>query len=205
MMKTIYFDFETTGIDPTICRPIQGSFLFCEDGKIVDKITAKIRVNTFYHKLSKEEQDGLAFNNICNQWDLTKHNENAVLMHTFISDLMTKVSYFTDFKVSLTGWNCAGFDAVILRKMMHECGYTFEQHFDYHIRDLMHRFHWLYEIGYLRGLSLKMVHLTKVGSINVGNFHDAETDCYAVRDLDKWYSDFMNERTQMVEKEVIPR
>jgi len=202
-MKTIYFDFETTSIDPVNCRPIQASFLFCEDGKIVDKLTANIRVNTLYHKLSKREQDGLAFNNICNQWHLTKHNENAVLLHTFVNDLMDKVQNFSEYKTTLTGWNCAGFDVVILRRIMQECGYTFEQHFDYHVRDMMHRMHWLYEIGYLRGLSLKMVHFSKIGSINLGNFHDAETDCYAVRDLDRWFSDFMNERTKMVEEGVI--
>lgn len=203
-MKKIYFNFETTTPEPTTAKIIEACFLFVEDGEIIEKFKSKIRINHGMKSMSEEwfefsdiERDTLAFNGIKKAKDYFQHEHEAVYWENFLEEVMKYyVEMFQDIgdngklsKIALTGWNNAGFDNIILQRFLnsHFQTYPYNDYFDYHTRDIMHRFQILKEIGMIKGLSLSKCHSELIGTIKKSNFHDSEIDCIAVKDLDEWF------------------
>jgi len=188
-MKNIYLDFETTGLNILKCEPIEISVLFTKDYKVIDKITKYIKFEKKWEDLSDEELSALKFNNILSSEDLDNHNSKAYYFKEVLKELLEKTKKFSSKKISISGWNNSVFDiTILLRAVMRENIYIYD-YFDYHARDVMCMFMPYYELEFenkLKSLSLREVHKFLIGTIKDEEFHNAEIDCLATIDIDKW-------------------
>lgn len=192
-MKKIYFDFETTSPNPAEADILEASFIFVEGRDVIEVFSSKIFIKKHYSEMSYLEIDTLKFNGINSEKEFYDHNSKSQNWESFISKVVTYyVEMFSDWdeindmqKLPLTGWNNAGFDNLILQRNLSD----YNNYFDYHTRDIMHRFQILKECEMLKGLSLSKVHKEIIGTEDPKNFHNSDVDCYAVKDLDEWYED----------------
>lgn len=191
-MKKIYFDFETTSPNPLKAEILEAAFIFVEDGEVIEKIVSNITLKKSWNEFDEDELETLAFNNINSEEDYFEHQKLSNCWNQLHSYLIRYyVEMFQDYdevkdkpiKIPLSGWNNAGFDNVILQRVFPE----YKDYFDYHTRDIMHRFQILKEIGMIKGLSLSKCHQELIGTEKSENFHNALIDCYATKDLDEWF------------------
>jgi hypothetical protein len=198
-MKKIYVDFETTHTNPILANILEACFLFVGKNNIVKKFHAKIKVNKEWNDFNKKEIETLDFNNICTEEEYIKHQKEAVEFEFYINEVIEYyIQMFQDIeedgkpiKLPLTGWNNAGFDNIILKQAVMKLP-VFEHSiniFDYHTRDIMHRFQILKECDMLKGLSLSKAHGDVIGTIPFYEFHNSNVDCIATKDLDEWFEE----------------
>lgn len=197
-MKKIYYDFETTSPNPLEAEILEACFLFVEDREIIDRFESKIIINKPYAAMCILERETLEFNGIKNKEDLLDHNQQARHWDEFIDKVMKYyIEMFIDYdknkpiKIPLSGWNNSGFDNIIFQRKLGVIKgqlIFYKDWFDYHTRDIMHRFLILKEIGMLKGLALGKVH-KEIFPETFLQYHRATSDCFAVKDLDEWFED----------------
>jgi hypothetical protein len=204
-MKKIYFDFETTSPNPLEAEILEACFIFVEDREIIDRFESKIIINKPYEVMSILERETLEFNGILSKEDFISHNQQARHWEEFIDKVMTYyIEMFIDYeekplKLPLTGWNNSGFDNIILQRKLGVINgklLMYKEWFDYHTRDIMHRFQILKECDMLKGLSLSKTHNDIIGKMQHGAFHTAYADCHAVKELDEWFEDHIQKEIQ---------
>lgn len=203
-MKKIYLDFETTHTNPLLADILEACFMFVGKNTIVKTFHAKIKVNKQWKDFNSKEIETLNFNSIYTEEEYIKHQEDAIEFELYINEV---IEYYTQIfqdcpkdskpiKLPLTGWNNAGFDNIILKQAIMKIP-VFEYDitiFDYHTRDIMHRFQILKECDMIKGLSLNRVHLDIIDTIPFNEFHNSKVDCIATKDLDEWFeTHIMNE------------
>lgn len=196
-MKKIYFDFETTHNNPVLANILEACFLFVEDGDVIETFHSKIKINKKWSDFTNKEIETLNFNKIYTEEEYKKHQKEAIEFESYFDEVIKYyIEMFQDIgdkgkptKLPLTGWNNAGFDNIILKQAIMKIpvfDYTMNI-FDYHTRDIMHRFQILKECDMLKGLSLSKTHKDIIGTISDNKFHNSEIDCIAVKELDEWY------------------
>ncbi len=192
-MKKIYLDFETTTPEPISADILESTFLFVENNEIVDFFTNKIKLKKKWNEFNQLELETLAFNKINSECDYNRHQSLAIEWDEYISRVMKYyIEMFQDYdynkdkpiKLPLSGWNNSSFDNIIFSRHFNE---PLRKYFDYHTRDIMHRFQILVEIGMFKGLKLSKLHIDIFGTIKEELFHDSKLDCIAVKELDEWF------------------
>lgn len=187
-MKKIYFDLETTSINPLTANILECCFMFTVDRKILKSYTSKIKFNKRYSELSQLEKDTLKFNNIYDEVDLEEHNSVAIEWEEYFIEVWNYyLTYFKDnnTKIGLSGWNNTAFNNIIFNRI---AGFKHYSQFDYHSRDIMQRYLILKEIGFIKKLSLSKVYCELIDPKGL-EFHTAYDDCIATKELDEYYED----------------
>jgi hypothetical protein len=187
-MKRIVIDFEFTGLKILEVELLQFTVLFVDEDKILFEIDELIKFETNYNEVDESTKKGLQFNKINSQEDLDKHNSKAKNLKEILEIFLERVKEFSNGKLGLTGWNNAGGDNIILRRMMQRYNYNYDEYFDYHSRDIMCMFLPIYENKFKEKISfhLKDAHKYLIGTIDDKKFHDARYDCIATLDIDLW-------------------
>ncbi len=191
--KRIYFDFETTDVNPLKADILEACFIFVEDRDIIEIFNSKIKIEKNFDELDKAT---LSFNGINSVEDLHDHNSKSLDFKDFFENVIKYyVEYFQDYKegypekMRLTGWNNSAFDDIILKRYLSNQFYSY---FNYNSRDIMQRFHFLQEYNFIniKGLALSLVFKDLISPIPKLNFHTAKDDCLAVKTLDEYLDDF---------------
>ncbi len=192
-MKRIIIDFEFTGLQILSVELLQFTALFTENEKITDELNELIKFEEKYDNVNNYTKEGLRFNKINSQEDLDKHNSNAKDLKEVLEIFLEKVKNFSNEKLGLTGWNNAGGDNIILRRMLERLGYVYDEYFDYHSRDIMCMFLPIYELKFKEQFSfhLKDAHKKLIGTIDDTKFHNAKYDCIATLDIDLWIHNYL--------------
>lgn len=192
-MKEIIIDFEFTGLKFHKTSLLQFCALFVEDFEIIDKMNIFVKFEKRLDQLEQWEIDGLRFNKINTQEDLDRHNLRANDEKEVIDMFLSKVKDFG--KVSLAGWNHAFADCNILLRLFDKYGIRFDDYLDYHARDVMCAMIPFQEelLKDEVGLHLSDLHIHLFGTFKKEDFHDAEVDCLATLDLQKWIYDKVKE------------
>jgi len=196
--KKIILDFETDRSNPATAEPIEATFLFIEDDKIINTLSSKLLIDHMWREVKEDKEllDTYKFNGIESEEDLDKHNKEAIDSEKFFRSVMSYLKEFTGgFWISLTGWNNAGFDNLIFRRVVDniEPGF-FRRYINYHARDIYHNYrvlkgseNHLGEVNLMK-LNLKSVHTNLIGTMSSEDFHKSLNDCLAVKDLDEWFN-----------------
>jgi oligoribonuclease (3'-5' exoribonuclease) len=198
-IKKIYFDFETTSPNPNEAKILEATFTFVENKKIIKTFSKKINFyidrnfcpksllnsKEVYDELTELEKDTLKFNKINNHKEMSDHILDSEDFIFFFDEILYYYKEFkgSDNKLSLTGWNNAGFDNVILIRYFPKLS----NYFDYHTRDIYHNFRILKDFHKVKGLNLSKIHKELIGTFKDEDFHKSENDCIAVKDLDEWF------------------
>src|SRR5690606_559398 len=139
-----------------------------------------------WREFTELEIETLKFNNIHTPEDWQKHQTDAISWDEYFDQVFTfYIEMFQDLddetgrptKLPLTGWNNAEYDNIILKRYIGDI-----EPFDYHTRDIMHRFQIMKEGGLIKGLSLSKCHQELIGDIRDDEFHNSAIDCIAVKD-----------------------
>lgn len=189
-MRTIYIDFETTNLNPVDAEPLELSVIFSENFKIKNKFTKLIKFEKKWEELTKTDVSALNFNKIYNQKDLDEHNCKSFKCEIVIKEFIKKIKDFAPNEIiKISGWNAAYYDITILQRLMKRFGFIYYDYFDFFPRDVKSMFIPIYDLYFkdkIERPSLQPVHKYLIGSFKDEDFHNAEKDCIATLDMDKW-------------------
>jgi DNA polymerase III alpha subunit (gram-positive type) len=123
-MKKIILDLETTNLSPFKAEILEICVLFVEDDVVIREFCDYIKFEKNYNELDESTLLSIHFNKIYSQEDLDMHNKKARNRRNVISDLLCKVQDF-GVGISISGWNNACYDNIVLRRALEELGYNY--------------------------------------------------------------------------------
>lgn len=191
--KTLWFDTETTGLDPEKNDIIQIAALVEINKEIVDKLHLKIQpVN--WENIS---EDALKING-CTFESLNKHTAYPEAYHEIIKFLDRYVDKFNTQDKLLSAGQNVKFDIEFLRQFFFKNGNKyFGSYFDYHFLDLQAMTALMIRNGLLEVENFKLETVAKAVGIEL-DAHDAMNDIIATREIFLKYEDMIFGRNEDV-------
>lgn len=185
-MKKVYYDLETTNIDPLQAQILEVTFIFVENQEIKKIMSSRIKVKR-WESMKDTDKAALKFNGIKTKEALEYHNRKAKRWQVFCEELISY--YTTEFnpqylkeKIALSGWNNASYDDIILKRYI---PYV-HIYFHYNSRDVMRNMAFFNELRQKGGLSLMICHKEYIGTRQSTEFHNSLVDSMATFELDEW-------------------
>lgn len=179
--KRIWFDVETTGLNPKEHEIHELSMLYEEDGKVIEKRTWYIKPTRFY----TIDENALA---ICNKSieDLKKYSERRYVYQNVKSFLMKYISCYDRLdKATLCGYNIIAFDVPFLEAFFNS---EFDKYmfsfFNHYYVDVYAYFNILEDMGFIpfNKQNRKLSSLCEHYDI-VLNAHESLSDIEATRNI----------------------
>jgi DNA polymerase III alpha subunit (gram-positive type) len=170
--KILYFDTETTGLDPVKNDIHQLGALLEIDNVIVREF------NEFCRPINPKEITASALKVTEKTAEqLLAYQDPAIFLQKFMT-FLGEYSNGQESKITLVGQNTQ-FDKSFLEKFFFKMGYSkkvFDSIFDYKVVDLQSMAHQLRQKGYIPLPSLKLEEMSKFFHVIPERFHDALAD-----------------------------
>lgn len=188
-IQNIYYDLETTSLDPQKAMIIEATFII-EDKFFTTKVSLLeevekpvqflIKLAILYKEMYEDPKSSLDFHGLT-PLEFVKHNTGVMTIDEFVKELRKFLDKNLKNKTPrFCGWNSSRYDDLILEKYL-------EEDFVYKRLDVMDLFKSLKEKQVLESCSLEKVHTKLIGSRDEEMFHSSFSDAMATKELHEWF------------------